>query len=40
MLLPGGIIAVAERGYRSLIAAVRGARSGVDPPNTRLTAEE
>jgi branched-chain amino acid transport system permease protein len=40
MLLPGGIIAVAERGYRSLIAAVRGARSGVDPPDTRLTAEE
>jgi branched-chain amino acid transport system permease protein len=31
MLLPGGIIAVAERGYRWMIAAVRGARPGVGP---------
>jgi branched-chain amino acid transport system permease protein len=33
MLLPGGIIAVAERGYRRLIAAVRGARPGASPPD-------
>jgi branched-chain amino acid transport system permease protein len=33
MLLPGGIIAVAERGYRRLIAGVSGARPGVSAPD-------
>lgn len=32
MLLPGGIIAVTERGYRWLAEAVRGARKGVSSP--------
>jgi branched-chain amino acid transport system permease protein len=32
MLLPGGIIAVTERGYRWLAETVRGARKGVGSP--------
>jgi branched-chain amino acid transport system permease protein len=33
MLLPGGIIAVVERGYRRLISLVRGKRRGVGAPD-------
>ena len=37
MLLPGGIIAVVQRGYRSLLAAVGGARADVSPPDAGET---
>ena len=33
MLLPGGIIAVTERGYRWLVDAARGAQRRVSPPD-------
>jgi branched-chain amino acid transport system permease protein len=33
MLLPGGIIAVTERGYQWLKGAARRARRGVSPPD-------
>jgi branched-chain amino acid transport system permease protein len=38
MLLPGGIIAVTERGYRWLAEAVRGARKGVSSPGADSSA--
>jgi branched-chain amino acid transport system permease protein len=39
MLLPGGIVAVVERGYRRLIAAALGRRLGARPPDSTLYEE-